>query len=349
MTDLVGVLVGEYFLLECLAREGMVETYRARPTTRGGYDVLLRLFRPPFPDTTQFRDYFASEVEKVWHCHQASLLPLIEFATGDEWLYFLTVFPEMETLEQCLERRQRVWLECEGEHYLSLEIVTSIFIQLCEGLAYLHSHDIVHGNIQPSSIYVQVDEQERNEVCVFLTNLSMRHAYLEHEPLSSLLEEGNAAYIAPEQSIGMVSSACDVYALGMLLYHLLTGETPYYEHIPEEDGQVYKDAIMFSLRNGRPELPEAFIHVIQQALAKTPATRLSNVEAFARAWINATEKSVSKCENEAGQTQNESFSTNEVRHNTEDVETKRERGRSRVPVRARRMTWAWNRIGSRPE
>ena len=44
MAELAGVMVGNYFLLKMLSGEGMVETYRARPTTRGGYDVLLRLY-----------------------------------------------------------------------------------------------------------------------------------------------------------------------------------------------------------------------------------------------------------------------------------------------------------------
>ncbi len=54
MTELVGVMVGQYFLLEYLGREGIVETYRARPTTQGGYDVVLRLFRPQFPDPAEW-------------------------------------------------------------------------------------------------------------------------------------------------------------------------------------------------------------------------------------------------------------------------------------------------------
>jgi hypothetical protein len=56
MAELAGVTVGNYFLLECLRREGMIESYRARPTTRGGFDVVLRLFRPTFPDPTAFRN-----------------------------------------------------------------------------------------------------------------------------------------------------------------------------------------------------------------------------------------------------------------------------------------------------
>ena len=97
MAELAGVMVGNYFLLECLGREGMVETYRARPTTRGGFDVVLRLFRPPFPDPTAFQEHFASEVEKVWHCHHEHIQPLLEFGSGEDLLYTVSEFPEGET------------------------------------------------------------------------------------------------------------------------------------------------------------------------------------------------------------------------------------------------------------
>jgi hypothetical protein len=75
MSELTGVMVGNYFLLECLGREGMVERYRARPTTRGGFDVVLRLFRPQFPDPLAFQEHFASEVEKAWHCNHEHIQP----------------------------------------------------------------------------------------------------------------------------------------------------------------------------------------------------------------------------------------------------------------------------------
>ena len=61
MAELAGVMVGNYFLMECLASEGMIETYRARPTMRGGYDVVLRIFRPAFPDPTGFQEHFAGK------------------------------------------------------------------------------------------------------------------------------------------------------------------------------------------------------------------------------------------------------------------------------------------------
>src|SRR5579884_3870776 len=90
MAELAGVMVGNYFLLERLDSEGMVETYRARPTTQGGFDVILRLFRPQFPDPTGFQEHFAAEVEKVWRCHHEHIQPLLEFGAGEGLLYCVT-------------------------------------------------------------------------------------------------------------------------------------------------------------------------------------------------------------------------------------------------------------------
>jgi serine/threonine protein kinase len=178
MAELAGVMVGNYFLLECLAREGMVEMYRARPTTRGGYDVVLRLFRPPFPDPTDFLEHFAAEVEKVWRCHHPHIVPLLEFGTGDDLLFTATLFPGMETLEQFLERQQ--------EPQLPIAFIVRLMAQLCSAVQYAHKQDIVHGNIQPSSILL------RNDGDVLLTDFSMRRAYQEGEPLAVQFDEGNS-------------------------------------------------------------------------------------------------------------------------------------------------------------
>ena len=216
MSELAGVLVGDYFLLECLAREGMAETYCARPTTKGGYDVILRLFRPQFPDPTSFREHFAEEVEKVWRCRHEHIQPLLEFGAGDDLLYYATVLTEAETLEQYLKRRQ--------EQYLPVRYVLNFATQLCAALQYAHEQGIVHGNIQPSSVLMR---NQNNVMLPLLTHFGMRRVYQEGDPLVAHINEGNAAYVAPEQALGMIRPTSDVYAMGVLLFRLLSGKLPY--------------------------------------------------------------------------------------------------------------------------
>jgi ABC-type phosphate transport system substrate-binding protein len=273
MAELAGMMVGNYFLLERLAHEGMVEMYRARPTMHGGYDVVLRLFRPAFPDSGAFREQFASEVEKVWRCHHLHILPLVEFGTGDDLLYCVTSLPETESLEQLLERQ-------EGEP-LPVEFVLKLIMQLCAAVQCAHEHEIVHGNIQPSSIFL--DRQSD----VLLTNFGMRRAYQDGEPLVALLDEGNPFYLAPEQSLGMVRATSDIYAIGVLLYQLLTGTPPYTGDAADEIVMQHTNEPLPSLRALRPDVPEALELVVRVALAKNPEARFPTAQALVEALAKA--------------------------------------------------------------
>jgi eukaryotic-like serine/threonine-protein kinase len=272
MAELAGVMVGNYFLLECLGREGMVETYRARPTTKGGYDVVLRLFRPPFPDPTAFHDHFATEVEKVWRSHHEHIQPLLEFGTGAGLLYCATKWTETETLEQYLHRQQ-------GQP-IPVPFAVCVVTQLCAALEYAHEQGIVHGNIQPSSILVQDEEH------VVLTNFAMKRAYQEHEPAVAQIEEGNPFYVAPEQAVGMLSPASDIYALGVLLYRLLAGRLPYGGENAGEIVMQHANEPIPSLRSLRPEVPESLELVVRVALAKSPAARFATAADFAKALVS---------------------------------------------------------------
>ncbi len=273
MTELAGVLVGEYFLLECLSREGQVEMYRARPTTKAGYDVLLRIFRPPFPDPTNFHAHFPTEVEKIWHCHHEGLIPLHEFGAGDELLYCVTLFPTMDTLEQYMKQQTL--------RTLPLKFVLRLIIQLCDSIHYLHTHNIVHGNIQPSSIYL------RDGNNALLTNYGMRCAYQEGDPLASLLGEGNIVYAAPEQILGMLCPESDIYALGILFYRLLSGSYPFDGATPEEITWQQSNQSVPSLCAQLPELPVAVETIIYKSLAKRPEQRFSSTRLFAEALLAA--------------------------------------------------------------
>ena len=275
MAELAGVTVGNYFLLERLGREGMIESYRARPTTRGGFDVILRLFRPPFPDPTAFQEHFASEVEKVWYCDHEHIQPLREFGSGEDLLFYVTEFPNDKTLEQVLEPGE------DEEFFKSTLHIVRLITQVCAALQYAHEQHIVHGNLQPSSLLIQPDQS------ILLTNFGMRRMYQEGDPLVAQIEEGNAAFIAPEQVVGMLTPACDIYAVGVLLYRLLTGHLPYDGESAGEIALKHANEAIPSLRQLRPDLSEAVELVVRVALAKSPEARFPSADALARALLVA--------------------------------------------------------------
>src|SRR6266446_3229067 len=273
MAELVGVLVGQYFLLECLRREGIAEAYRARPIMQGGDDVMLRLFQPPFPDPAEFREHFADEAEKVLRCQHEHIQPLLEFGAGDGLLYSVTPLTDEEALEQFLAR--------QPGRLLPLSQVVQIITRLCAALQYVHQQGIVHGNVQPASIVMPDQEQ------VQLTHFSMRRAYQDGDAVVSQIDEGNAAYRAPEQTLGMLCPASDIYALGVLLYRLLGGCLPYDGESPGEIALKHAEEPIPSLRVLRPEVPEAVELVVRVALAKKPDARFPTPAALAQALLYA--------------------------------------------------------------
>lgn len=279
MTELAGVMVGNYFLLECLSRVGCVETYRARPTTRGGYDVILRLFRPRLPGEASLRVHFAEEVEKVWRCDHPHIMPLVEFGSGEDLLYSVTLLPEAETLEQFLDRQQ--------ERFLPLPFVVKLMEQLASAVEYAHQQGIVHGNIQPDSLFLN------EEGDLLLTNFGMCRAYQQDEPVVPF-DGGNPSYIAPEQRLGMLSPASDVYALAVLLYRLLGATLPFGGLNVEEIAFKHAHATPPAMLDLRPDLPDAVDLVLRVALSKVPGARFPTAEALVQALQIALEQPVSQ-------------------------------------------------------
>jgi ABC-type phosphate transport system substrate-binding protein len=278
MAELAGVMVGNYFLLECLESQGAIETYRARPTTRGGCDALVRMYHPPFPDTTGFAEHFMQEAGKVWRCRHEHIQPLVEFGAGGDLLYSVTELTGYESLEQFVTR----WEQEHAGQALPAPLVMRWTTQLCAALQAAHEQGIAHGNVQMSSILVEREED------LLLANFSMRH--IQQEPGLALTEHSNAAYAAPEQSIGIVTQAGDIYAMGVLLYRLFTGRFPY---DGVDDGEIalqHTNEPIPSLREIRAEIPEAVEMVVRVALAKAPAARFPSASALAKALLAALVK-----------------------------------------------------------
>jgi serine/threonine-protein kinase len=191
-------------------------------------------------------------------------------------LFGVTEFAEEKTLEQVLEK-----VESE-EYFKSTPQIVSSITQLCAALDYAHEQHIVHGNIQPSSILIQRNQE------ILLTNFSMKHIYQEGDPLVAQIEEGNPAYVAPEQVVGMLTPASDIYAVGVLLYRLLTGQLPYDGENASVIALKHANEAIPSLRQLRPDLPESVELVVRVALAKSPEARFPSANALARALLAAT-------------------------------------------------------------
>jgi serine/threonine-protein kinase len=142
--------------------------------------------------------------------------------------------------------------------------------QICEGLAFAHAHEIVHRDLKPANIHVLPSGKVK--IMDFgLARLSGS------EMTSTGMVMGTPHYMSPEQVRGAKADArSDVFALGCVLYEILTGRKPF----DAESMHAVLFKIMqeepIPLREAAPGTPEALVQVVDRALAKNPAERFEN-------------------------------------------------------------------------
>jgi len=149
-----------------------------------------------------------------------------------------------------------------------------ILAQLCEGLAAAHAAGVVHRDLKPANILI--DAQER----VKLIDFGIARADLHAGMTATNMIVGTPEYMAPEQiKGGAVDARTDIYALGAVLYHALTGRPPFRGATPISVGLAHCTDPVVPPKQLRPDLPVAWDAAVTRMLEKTPAARFAGAHA----------------------------------------------------------------------
>jgi serine/threonine protein kinase len=273
MSDLLeGVMLSEYLLLQCISRGGIADVYRARQTGEGNYEVAVKVFRTGYAQRESFRDYFMTEAEKIGQFEHPNILPFLEFGEGEGLLYSVTPLVTTGTLEDLLRR--------VGGKFSAMQAL-QIMQQLCSAVQYAHEHDVIHGNIKPSNIFVAADSR------MLLSDFGIVRGYDDSQQSLTRIGWGSAEYAAPEQSLGVLRKASDIYSLGVLLFRILTGEPPFTGQTPIEVLLKHVRQQAPSARSLDPNISDAVDGVLHMALQKRSDDRFASAEEFCNALVVA--------------------------------------------------------------
>src|SRR6266481_4074553 len=272
MSNLEGAMLSDYLLLQCISRGGVADVYRARQTGEGNYEVAVKVFRPGYAQSESFREYFMTGAEKTSQFEHPNILPFLEFGEGEGLLYSVTPLVTTGTLEELLRR--------VGGKFSAMQALP-MMQQLCSAVQFAHEHDVIHGNIKPTNIFVAADGR------MLLSDFGFVRGYDDGQQSITRIGWGSAEYAAPEQSLGILRRASDIYSLGVLLFRILTGQPPFTGQTPVEVLLRHVRQQAPSARSLDPNISDAVDGVVHMALQKRSDDRFASAEEFSNALAAA--------------------------------------------------------------
>jgi serine/threonine-protein kinase len=256
MTNFVGRQLGQYTLEAPLGKGGMASVYRAYQASVKRY-VAIKVMSPELSADPRFVERFRREVEIIGQLEHPHIVPVIDFGTADGVYFIVMRLIEGGSLDDIVRTRK-----------LSLPEIARYLDQMSAALDYAHGKGVIHRDLKLSNVLI---DKTNN---TYLTDFGIAHIESGNPLTATGLVMGTPAYMSPEQAMGRpLDSRSDVYALGVMLYEMVTGQLPFRADTPAAliFQHVYETPRSPKLL--RPDLPDSVAAVIEHALAKDPDTR----------------------------------------------------------------------------
>ncbi len=178
-----------------------------------------------------------------------------------------------------------------------LQQVIEFACQICSALEHAHTNNIVHRDLKPANVLLSGVPPKVAKLADLGLALPAHGSRISHA--GTIV--GTAAYMAPEQALGItVDGRADLYALGVVLYELTTGRVPFLGDNPLATISQHLHAPVVPPRVLRPDLPRALETVILRLLAKDPAQRFATAAETATALCDASSGAAEELEGDGG-------------------------------------------------
>ena len=271
---MIGTVIEKYEVLEKIGEGGMATVYRGRHTTLDR-TVAIKLMHPHLSSSEKNRERFAREARAIETLVHDNILRIFDYSGADsERCFIVTEFIEGPTL--------RALLDDVGA--MMPEPAALVARELCQALEMAHGQGIVHRDIKPENI--MLDGQGRVKLMDFGI---ARIADDSHVTMTGALV-GSPAYMSPEQATGEeVDRRSDLFALGTVLYRMVTGTLPFRGGNPSVVLKNIIETTYDDPTERTPSLDPAVASIIARCLLADPADRfgsaadvLLELEAFLR-------------------------------------------------------------------
>ena len=269
---MLGKTVGKYRIVERLGRGGMGTVYKAVDETLDR-DVAIKVLNADLGDTDLMKR-FRAEAVTLARLNHPNIATLYELHRSDDDLLMVMEFVRGETLHDLSERLGAV-APPQAAH---------LAMQVLDALAHAHRAGVVHRDLKPANLMIT----ETGTVKVMDFGIA-RVLGTEHFTQGGYMM-GTPAYMAPEQVLGgEIDGRADLYAVGVVLYRLLSGQLPFSADTAIAMVQKQVNESPTPVTDFQPDLPPWCGAILERALAKAPADRFQTADEFRTALLSAVQ------------------------------------------------------------
>ncbi len=276
MANLIGqMLLDQYRVDAFVASGGMGAVYRVLDLKRN-VPLAMKVLHADLADDPSVFKRFEREARALKKLAHPNIVPFYGLFKTSDFAFLLEQYIDGPTLKQVLRQRGAPLPVEEALIYLKA---------LCAALGYAHAHGVVHCDVKPGNVMIDRGGS------IYLTDFGVaRHA---ESTTTTLGSAGTPAYMAPEQCRGeAVTAATDVYALGIMLYEMVTGTRPFQGNTTgTKEGSTAGEQIRYAHLHtappdpcqANPALPRTLGDVILKALEKDSQARYPSTWAMLEA------------------------------------------------------------------
>jgi serine/threonine-protein kinase len=252
---------GRYRIQRKLGAGGMADVYLAEDQELGRR-VAIKILNGRHANDDQFIERFRREAKNAAALNHPNIVSIYDRGNAEDTYYIAMEFLDGRTLKELIVSRGAA----------PVNVAIEYARQILSALRFAHRHGIVHRDIKPHNVLV--DSEGRVKV----TDFGIARA-----GTSQMTETGSivgtAQYLSPEQARGgEVDPRSDLYSLGVVLYELLTGKTPFEGETPVEIAMKHLSTTPKPPSKLRPDVPPELDMVVMRALAKSPDDRYQSAD-----------------------------------------------------------------------